>query len=177
MNKLQYVELGPKESWPKSAYSAEAGKDEIGEHGDWYSYLQIDRKNEALKEMKELRDQCLRKGTNIERIIVEYSGYGDSGDEFYVFTDNKNKYEYGGYPGSFCDDDCPDISKILDKSKEDQIIDVMLLMVPPGWENNEGGQGHIVWDVKNNKIEVNHEYNVRATEEENSEAEISFEGI
>tara|TARA_B100001029_G_scaffold72704_1_gene59376 strand:+ start:1356 stop:1892 length:537 start_codon:yes stop_codon:yes gene_type:complete len=178
MEKLQYIELGPKESWPKSAYSSEGTKDERGEHGNWYDYLNISRRNEALKGMKKLREQCLRKGTDVKRIVIEYTGYGDSGDEIYAFADLKNKYEYEGYPGSFCDDEnCPDLKKYLGAEFESMAFDALFQLVPGGWEINEGSQGHLIWDIVSNKVEVNHEWNVRTTESENSEAEISFEGV
>ena len=120
MEKLQYIELGPKESWPKSAYSAEGGKDERGKYGNWYDYLNISRRNEALKGMKQLKEQCLRKGTDIKKIVIEYSGYGDSGDEIYAYVDNDNKYEWGGFPGN--EDSCPDLRKTLG-DKAERLID------------------------------------------------------
>ena len=178
MEKLQYIEIGPKESWPKSAYSSEGGKDEKGVHGNWYDYLNISRRNEALKGMKKLREQCLRKGTDVKRIVIEYTGYGDSGDEMFAYADLKNKYEYEGYPGSFCDDEnCPDLKKYLGADFENMAFDALFQLVPGGWEINEGSQGHLIWDIVSNKVEVNHEWNVRTTESENSEAEISFEGV
>ena len=178
MEKLQYIELGPKESWPKSAYSSEGKKDERGEHGNWYDYLNISRRNEALKGMKKLREQCLRKGTDVKRIVIEYTGYGDSGDEIFAYADLKNKYEYEGYPGSFCDDEnCPDLKKYLGDEFENMAFDALFQLVPGGWEINEGSQGHLIWDIVSNKVEVNHEWNVRTTEHEDSVAEISFEGV
>ena len=57
------------------------------------------------------------------------------------------------------------------------VFDALFQLLPSGWEINEGSQGHLIWDVVNNKVEVNHEWNVRTTEQEYSEAEISFEGV
>ena len=176
MEKLQYIEIGPKESWPKSAYSSDGGKDERGKYGNWYDYLNISRRNEALKGMKSLKEQCLRKGTDIKRVIIEYCGYGDSGDEMYALVDNDNKYEWGGYPGNG-DDNCPELSTYLGDKGESIAMDALFQLVPGGWEINEGSQGHLIWDVVNNKVEVNHEWNVRTTESEYNEAEISFEGV
>ena len=96
MTELKYVELGPKDDWPKSQYGSKTGEDEKGKYGNWYDYLNISRQNEALKGMKGLKEQCLRKGTDIKRIVIEYAGYGDSGDEIYGLIDNDNKYEWGG---------------------------------------------------------------------------------
>ena len=176
MNKLQYVELGPKESWPKSAYSTEGGKNERGKHGNWYDYLNISRRNEALKKMKQLRDQCLKKGTDIKKIIIEYAGYGDSGDEMYAMVDNNNNYEWGGFPGNDSGD-CPELKKTLGDKGEDIVFDALFQLVPGGWEINEGSQGYLIWDIANDKIEVNHEWNIRTTEHEDSVAELSFEGV
>lgn len=178
MEKLQYIELGPKESWPKSAYSAEGGENEIGKYGNWYDYLNISRRNEAIKGMKALKDQCLRKGTDIKKIIIEYAGYGDSGDEIYAYADNNSKYEWEGFPGSFSDDkNCPELKKILGDKGEDMAFDALFQLLPGGWEINEGSQGHLIWDIVNDKVEVNHEWNVRTTESQDSVAEISFEGV
>ncbi len=176
MEKLQYIELGPKESWPKSAYSSEGGKNEVGEHGNWYDYLNISRRNEAIKGMKALREQCLRKGTDIKKIVIEYSGYGDSGDEIYAMIDNDNKYEWGGFPGND-EGGCPELRKTLGDKAENMVFDALFQLIPGGWEINEGSQGHLIWDIANNKVEVNHEWNVRTVEHEDSVAEISFEGV
>ena len=178
MEKLQYIELGPKESWPKSAYSAEGGENEIGKYGNWYDYLNISRRNEAIKGMKTLKDQCLRKGTDIKKIIIEYAGYGDSGDEIYAYADNNSKYEWEGFPGSFSDDkNCPELKKTLGDKGENMAFDALFQLLPGGWEINEGSQGHLIWDIVNDKVEVNHEWNVRTTESQDSVAEISFEGV
>ena len=176
MEKLQYVELGPKESWPKSSYASENGENEVGEYGNWYDYLNISRRNEAIKGMKALREQCLRKGTDIKKIIIEYSGYGDSGDEIYAYVDNDGKYEWGGFPGND-EGDCPELKKTLGDKAEDMVFDALFQLLPGGWEINEGSQGHLIWDIANNKVEVNHEWNVRTVEHEDSVAEISFEGV
>ena len=176
MEKLQYIELGPKESWPKSSYNSEDGKNEVGEHGNWYDYLNISRRNEAIKGMKALREQCLRKGTDIKKIVIEYSGYGDSGDEIYAYVDNDAKYRWGGFPGND-EGDCPELKKTLGDKSENMVFDALFQLLPGGWEINEGSQGHLIWDIANNKVEVNHEWNVRTVEHEDSVAEISFEGV
>ena len=176
MTELKYVELGPKESWPKSAYSSEGGKDERGKYGNWYDYLNISRRNKAIKEMKALKDQCLRKGTDIKKIVIEYAGYGDSGDEIYGLIDNDNKYEWGGLPGNG-DDDCPELKTVLGDKGEDMAFDSLFQLLPGGWEINEGSQGHLIWDIVSDKVEINHEWNVRSTEHEDTKATLNFEGV
>ena len=176
MQELKYIDIGPKETWPKSAYSSEGDKDEAGEHGNWYDYLNISRQNTALSSMKKLRTQCLRKGTDIKKIVIEYAGYGDSGDEFYAIVDNDNKYEWGGFPGND-EGDCPELKKVLGDKGEDMAFDALFQLLPGGWEINEGSQGHLIWDVVSNKVEINHDWNVRTTESENSEAVLNFEGV
>ena len=173
MTELKYVDLGPKEDWPQWENGKEPAR---GKHGTWYEYTNQSRRNEALKKMKTVREQCLRKGTDIKRIILEYSGYGDSGDEFYALVDNDNKYQWGGYPGNG-DDNLPELKKYLGDKWEDTVFDGLFQLLPGGWEINEGSNGHLIWDVKENKVQVFHNWNVQTIEEENSEATLNFEGI
>ena len=177
MEELKYINLPPKEEWPKSHYG-DAKESEKGEHGEWYDYINIDRRNTALIKLKTTKDQCLKKGTNIKRLVIEYSGYGDSGDEFFAFVDNKKKHKWDGYPGGGdSDPDMPELSKILNKDAEDIVFDGLFQLLPGGWEINEGSFGHLIWDIAEDEVQILHNWNRRTHEEDFGEAKLNFEGI
>ena len=69
------------------------------------------------------------------------------------------------------------LKTVLGDKGEDMAFDALFQLLPGGWEINEGSQGHLIWDIANDKVEVNHEWNVRTTEHEDSVAELSFEGV
>lgn len=175
MEELKYIDIGPKDTWPKSRYGSETKEDECGEHGDWYEYHNIDRSNRALEGLKKMRTQCLRKGTDIKRLVLEYSGSGDDGDEFFCWVDNENEHKWEGYPGrGNCEKELKDVISGLD---EDLIWDGLFQLIPGGWEINEGSQGYVVWDIKENEVKVHHERNVRAHEDSVTHKKLNFEGI
>jgi len=175
MEELKYIDLGPKDTWPKSRYGSERLEDEEGEYGGWYEYLSIDRDNKALEGLKAMRTQCLRKGTDIKRLVLEYAGSGDDGDEFYCWVDNENEHKWAGYPGQ---GDCQkQLKDVISNIDEDLVWNGLFQLIPGGWEINEGSQGYVVWDIKENEVKVHHEQNVRDISTDVTHKKLNFEGI
>lgn len=89
----------------------------------------------------------------VKKVRVEYSGAGDSGQidgiQYFGAKDKEVDNPFG--------------SPVMAKSFEElcySILDVR------GWDvNNEGSQGHFVWDLKADTLNHHHEFNIVSTED------------
>lgn len=90
----------------------------------------------------------------IRRIDVTYSGYGDSGaiDDITCYGDE--------------DKELP-----LDAELRDHVCQLAYEIVPPGFENNDGGEGVIKIDLVNGKYHLHHGERVSSVEWSDSEGE------
>lgn len=99
--------------------------------------------NETAKKIKEYCKEMYKHGWR--KIVVSYSGSGDSCDDFSATVWN----EEGKY--SLNEIDTP--PREFTQELQDAIWDLL----PPGFENNEGGSGEIKINVKTGKITVEHD--------------------
>ena len=70
-----------------------------------------------------------------------------------------------------------ELKTVLGDKGEDMAFDSLFQLLPGGGEINEGSQGHLIWDIVSDKVEINHEWNVRSTEHEDTKATLNFEGV
>lgn len=99
--------------------------------------------SETVKRLKENCKELYRCGW--KKLVVQYCGSGDSCDEF-VMTISNAEDEF-----NFSEIDKP--SAEIRKEIESDLWDLL----PSGFENNEGGAGKIVVNVKTGKITVDHD--------------------
>lgn len=88
----------------------------------------------------------------IYKVTAAYSGSGDDGN-----TDDPVFYDKTDH-----------VLEGIELSEElTQDLDEHLWRATPaGFENNEGGQGTIVWNTQTGKVHIEHQWNVTTTEEE-----------
>ncbi len=89
----------------------------------------------------------------VRRIDIEYSGYGDSGGI--------------NSCGMYGDNDTP-VQVDNDEIRE-EIGNYAYELMPPGFENNEGGEGVIKIDVVNGTYKLHHGQHIQETNWEESE--------
>lgn len=117
---------------------------------------------------EELKEICkVLKPLGIVKVIVRYSGSGDSGavdtTEFLIKGDD-------AYVGQL-----PDISEDSepDQKPGDRLLTIIennaIEFIEGDWYNNEGGQGVITLNVLKQKITVEAEYNVMEVERNTEE--------
>lgn len=108
---------------------------------DWY-----ENQRKTAQESRATALGLLRQ-KGVAKIEVEYSGYGDSGDIESI--------------AAIC---LTGIEIDLDQSLETQVSDAAWALVHQaghdGFENNEGGDGHITWDIVTDQIHLVHNTNV-----------------
>lgn len=125
------------------------------------------------------------KAHNITDFQVDYSGYADDGEIQEVsinFTKDGNtkdsippeylSFEREGYgytkeslEGTRWRDNKNESNRTFEDVLKDLAYDILSLMYG-GWEINDGSSGTIRWDSKENKIKVEHGWNIQTTEEE-----------
>ena len=125
------------------------------------------------------------KAHNIIDFQVDYSGYADDGEIQEVsinFTKDGNtkdnippeylSFEREGYgytkesrEGTRWRDKKNESKRTFEDILSDFCYDILSLMYG-GWEINDGSSGTIRWDSKENKIKVEHGWNIQTTEEE-----------
>lgn len=115
-----------------------------------------------------IRTKLLKKFREIgvAQIGVEYSGYGDSGQLDNIFTTPANvsldgiEFDSTTYPWR------PDeiVKRNLGEAFEDFIWREITSRYG-GFENNEGGQGEVIWNITKNKITLDHSWNIMTTED------------
>jgi hypothetical protein len=93
----------------------------------------------------------------VAKVHVEYNGEGDSGDIEYV---------------AYIDINDDDIPHALSHDDEERLKNAIWPFVPSGFENNEGGFGHIYIDLKNNSVLCEH--SERIIETNDSAKEFTF---
>ena len=91
--------------------------------------------------LMDTRDALLAdlRALGVTEILGRYDGYGDSGNS-----------EYVGCSPSTVEIDNALIQKIQD------FIWVMAYDQSPGFENNEGGEGELIWNIETDKIAIEH---------------------
>lgn len=99
---------------------------------------------------------------NVTQVDANYSGYGDSGQVDYLATtppvDLTRIIETMPHPWV--------TGETLRLSLDTALREMIWTLAydnNPGFENNDGGQGEFVWDVVNDKITLDHSYNVVET--------------
>jgi hypothetical protein len=108
----------------------------------------------------ELLEKLRRLG--ITQVNASYSGYGDSGNVDYLdlrpAKDLSEFIDYIPHPWK--------ANETMARSVEDQIKEFLWSVAydqNPGFENNDGGQGDIGWNITNDKITLDHSYNYTET--------------
>lgn len=112
------------------------------------------QKKQELKEELSLRDKLLNYlgALGIKRLTVHYSGSGDSGQTDDISTEPANRNMI--LDEKFEDTD-RELKDIIDEFAWGAIEDN-----EGGFYNNDGGQGSIIFDVKNRTITMEHYNNV-----------------
>ena len=116
----------------------------------------------------DIRTKLLKKFQEIgvSQIGVSYSGYGDSGQLDNITTTpakvplREIEFDTITYPWR------PDVEvkRNLREAFEDFIWDEITSRYG-GFENNEGGQGELTWDITDNTITLDHSWNIMTTED------------
>lgn len=104
-------------------------------------------KNEILPELAE---------AGVDRVVAEYSGYGDSGA-----IDGVAYLSAGGQP-------VEGAAALVSDRMEDALYEFL----PAGFEINEGGQGTLTLYVKDAKVVLEHGQNVTEVNESTEEFEL-----
>jgi hypothetical protein len=105
-----------------------------------------------LKQAKtRLRDEIIPrlKQWGVARIVVDYSGCGDSGG-----IDGISYFDAAGQPANMA---------LVQTASDPDIGDVAYEFLPAGFENNEGGQGTLTLDVEAGTVKIAHSENYTAT--------------
>lgn len=116
----------------------------------------------------DIRAKLLKKFQEIgvSQIEVSYSGYGDSGQLDDITTTPAkvplreiefDTITYPWRPGEV-------IQRKLGEAFEDFIWDEITSRYG-GFENNDGGQGELTWDITDNTITLDHSWNIMTTED------------
>lgn len=99
--------------------------------------------NKTAKQIKEYCKEMYKHGW--KKILVRYSGSGDSCDDFEATVWNEE--------GECALDDITTPPKEFTQKLQDAIWDLL----PSGFENNEGGSGEVKINIKTGKITVEHD--------------------
>jgi hypothetical protein len=85
----------------------------------------------------------------VTRVIIKYDGYGDEGT-----IESVDAIAINDQPID------------LPKSFEGQLTNACLILLPCGWENNEGAYGELVLDVQQRRLTRQHNWRVESSEYE-----------
>lgn len=116
------------------------------------------RETENQKSCRRVLDAAADLHANgIKEIIVHYSGEGDSGDIDFIDVDRS----FGDY--------------VLPQAIREAVQNVAWQLIPSGFENNDGGQGKVIFNLIDRTVRVEHcekivDYSERSRE-------ISFQDI
>ena len=113
------------------------------------------------------------RGMGIKSFKCYYSGYGDEGMMEDVETVPSEYLEHKT-PFTKSWEDFDENKKVITYTKyqtvkeyiEEFLLEELLELFHGGWEINEGQNGHLIWDYKNNDIKHEFEYQVPHNEEE-----------
>ena len=99
---------------------------------------------------------------NVTQVDASYSGYGDSGNVDYLQltppVDTSEFLEQVPHPWV--------AGQMMTRTLHTALSDFFWSLAydnNPGFENNDGGQGEIVWDITADKITLDHSYNITET--------------
>jgi len=122
---------------------------------NWDAYAEMQQ--EACRHARHVFASHVDKLTalGITSVVVQYYGAGDDGEVQYVV----------------CYDKGHNVINVDDQELLDAVGNAAFDMTPPGFVNNDGGQGAITVDIVNRKITREHEQNYIATESDNAEWE------
>lgn len=139
----------------------------MNEVSDWMAKYQAERANAyqiALQNRREIHATLHSLGA--KTVTCTYSGYGDSGQ---IDDTNIDGIDIGK--------EMPEVMLTCLDEKGDRVVHPQGLMNAltdmfytflehhhPGYENNDGGQGEFIWDVKENTISLDHGDNYVQTE-------------
>lgn len=119
---------------------------------DWLK-SELERRSVSKVKLAELCKTLV--ALKITTVSIEYDGYGDSG-EINLLSANDE------------DGNVVEISK----ETEDQLIDLLDVHLPEGWEINEGSQGEITVNIPQNKVTIEHQERVVETVESTIEVNL-----
>lgn len=111
-------------------------------------------RTELLTKLRELK---------IEKVDCSYYGYGDSGNVDTVTTTpaiNLESVQMPPMPHPWRADQM--MERTLGAALND-FFWTLAYNAYPGFENNDGGQGEVVWDITTDKIMLDHSYNYTET--------------
>ncbi len=117
--------------------------------------------------MDDLRKQLAAKLKELgaTHVSVTYSGYGDSGQIDYVSTtpnvDRSGDFDVTTHPWY--------PNQTVQRTIDDALTDFLWSLIDKhygGYENNDGGQGEIEWNVVEDLITLDHSWNITTTESE-----------
>ena len=110
--------------------------------------------------------QSLLLANGITKLEINYSGYGDSGQIESIEPELPTDVDTGLFYTDWEGNTHP---KTLRHLVEDKFYPLLSTHFG-GWEINEGSQGTIIWDVTNDKVTIQHEWNVISISEETWES-------
>ena len=128
---------------------------------NWYSvHMQEQQRQEAVNRAK-LRDTAIPelKKKGIKEVLVDYSGYGDSGGIDGVVYST----EAGRGSG-----DSPQVSEEC----REAVKAFVYTLLPGGFEINDGSQGSVTLDVERGRWVMRHGQNYTATEDSTRRGDI-----
>lgn len=99
---------------------------------------------------------------NVTQVEANYSGYGDSGNVDYLATTPPIDMNFTIHTLPHPWKEGETMNQTLDFALR-ELFWRLAYDNNPGFENNDGGQGEVVWDVVNDKITLDHSYNVVET--------------
>lgn len=117
----------------------------------------------------DIRTKLLKKFQEIDvsEVEVVYSGYGDSGQlDDITITPLKvslREIEFDSITRPWRPNEI--IKRNLREALEDFVWGEITSRYG-GFENNEGGQGELTWDITNNTITLDHSWNITTTDQE-----------
>jgi len=99
------------------------------------------------KTVKDIRKACKKlHAAGWKTVHFEYCGSGDSCDSFAVSLENEENAVFA----------CDAVKTLPADFEEDKFRELLLDLLPVGFENNEGGDGNIKIDTDSGQILVKH---------------------
>ena len=133
--------------------------------------MQAEREEKATRCASDFARKCVPALAKhgVRKVVIEYSGSGDSGGLDYIEALGEGEQKIPPLSGSNSQ-----LATMLDKESpgSSAVFDNMVnLILPAGFEINDGGQGKLTFDVVHGKWQLHHEDNVTSVTESDTDGE------